>query len=247
MLPRPRCQRIADFDRTALDQRRDAIGHQPVGGPIAPTDDVSGASARQADVRSRPGEEAAAPAIDHQFGGAFAHAVGIVPADRIDLAIAPDRPGIGVAFVRGDDDHRGRTAGRAHRLQHVGGPDDVRRERFDRAFVRQPHQGLCGEMEHDLGLALRDHAVEVGHVENVADMGIDHILDARDLKQRRHGRDIDRIAGDLRAQPVQPERQPASLEAGMAGDQDLASAIIALKHAQPTAQGALSADHRSLR
>ena len=93
----------------------------------------------------------------------------------------------------------------------------------DRIGIGSAHQRLRGEVEDQLGPGGGDRVLERSRVANVAlDMG-DQLGEARLGEEARVGRGK-REAGDVGAELVQPQRQPAALEAGMTGDQHAAAA-----------------------
>ena len=122
-------------------------------------------------------------------------------AEPVVLAIGMLEALVEVALVRRHADHSADAARLAHRLQDVGGADDVDRVDGRRVLVAALDGGQRGEVEDDLGARVGDcgtHGCGVGHVASVA-----------------AGE-----AGHLGAEGLQPQRQPAALEAGVAGDED---------------------------
>lgn len=130
-----------------------------------------------------------------------------------------------------------------HRAEHIGG------EGLDRLFVRQPNQRLRREMEDHLRPDPIDHALDRRQVADIGDVVIDQIADPRRLEQAWIGRRRQRQTRDLGPELMQPERQPATLEAGMAGDEDTPSLPAGRpdRAAHQTFHGASSRLHRSSR
>ena len=169
--------------------------------------------------RARGGEEAAPVGVRHQLGAGLAAAIGIVAAEGVVLAVAPQRAIVGIALVAGDDDHGfGRRTGadgleQMDRAHHVGGVG------LDRIGIGTAHQRLCGHVDDDA----RAGAVECGgervRVANIGDGVVDVIGEAGGVEQalgfRRKG-----VAVHLGAQAAEQARRPGTLEAGMPGEKD---------------------------
>ncbi len=92
---------------------------------------------------------------------------------------------------------------------------------LDRLVVGVAHQGLRREMKDDLGLCRQKRALQQFAVQQIADaVSRKAFGNARRLEQTGIGRGRECIAMNLGAQPLQPQRQPAALEAGVAGQED---------------------------
>ena len=99
-------RRVADARPAApRGEGADAVGHQPVGRPVAAADDVAGARRGDRDARLAPGTSARQRAGD-QLGAGLARAVGVVAAQRVVFAVGPRPLAVLVALVGGDDDAR---------------------------------------------------------------------------------------------------------------------------------------------
>ena len=120
---------------------------------------------------------------------------------------------------------RSRAGPAAQRLEQMREAERVDGERLDRLGDRAAHQRLGGEVQHDLRVGRRDRRAH-----RVADRA-----DRRGAKSRSRptsarsnsagvcvGRE--REAGDVGAEPLEPQRRPAALEAGVAGEQHPAAA-----------------------
>jgi hypothetical protein len=151
-------------------------------------------------------------------------AVRIVAAQRVGLAIAPEPFAIQVALVGGDDHDRAHGRGVPHRLQHVGGSDDVRRVGADRVGVGLPHQRLRREMEDDLRLEVSRALQQRLGVADVSAAILDQLPEAERGKKARLRMRVERVAANFGTQGRQPKREPSALETRVAGHQDAAPA-----------------------
>ena len=223
VLPGADCRGVADDGRLARHHGPHHVRDQAVPGPVAAADDVAGPRRRQSDLGAAgPGrrEERAAIGGHHELGATLAAAVGVVAAHGVDLAAAPVPLRVLVAFVAGYHHHGTDAGGRAHAFQHAHGAHDVGHVGAHRVLVRQPHDRLGGEVEHDLGFAFGERLGQGLPVEDVADHRAHGIAHARDAEEVGVGRRRQRIARDARPHRPQPQGKPAALEAGMSGQED---------------------------
>ena len=143
-----------------------------------------------------------------------------MPAHRIGLAVGPYPLAVLVRLVAGDADHRVDAAEQPRCLHHVDRAHDVGRIGFDRLFVRQANQRLCREMEHDFRACRRHRRLNRVKVAHIANDVRDALGDASRLEQAGLGWGGQCVARHFRAELGEPEREPASLEAGMPGQKD---------------------------
>ena len=218
MLPGPGRLRISHYHRQAGVEGTQGVGHQPVGRPIAAADHVAGASG--ADRDARLGQERRAVGRGHQFRTGLAAAVRVVAAHRLVFTVAPDPFAVLVALVGGDIDDGAHAAGRAgsfehvHRAHHVGGVGGHRRA------VRQAHQRLRRQVQHDLRLAALHGAAHGVEIADVAQGRLQAVGHPRLVEQAGRGGRCQRQALHLGAQRLQPQGQPTALEAGVTGEED---------------------------
>jgi hypothetical protein len=161
--------------------------------------------------------------------------VRIVAAERVALGVRV-RPGR-VALVARDDDDRLRGACGARRVEHVRRPQDVRLEGLRRRGERPPHERLGGEVEHHLRAHPGDRLVDRARVAHVGAVRRGELVDPGEREERGLGRDPVAQPVDLRAEDVEPEREPRALEAGVPGDEH-APPAPAVRVGQPVGHGA---------
>jgi hypothetical protein len=224
-LPGPDREGTADAAGATTQESPDQIRNELIGRPVTTADGIAGASARQRDTV--PGqivgrEVGVAIGAGHQLRAALGIGVGIVTTHRVVLAIAPDPFLVLVAFVAGHIDHDAGTLELAHRLEQIDRAHDVCRIGLNRLIVAVANHGLRRHVDDDVGIAFGERGLEVLEVANVTVNGADAFADARLLEEARLGWRIERIAGDIGAQGVQPQAEPAALEAGVSGDEHLA-------------------------
>ncbi len=203
---------------------RHGVRDDPVLRPVAAADDVARPRGRERDavpLELRRREEAPPVRRDHELGGALRHRVDVVAAHRLVLAVAPEPLAVLVALVARHDDDGAGPALLPERLEHVGGPEHVRRHRLHRLLVGEPDERLRGEVEHEVGARLAEHRAEPRR-----GRGRRRRRAGRRARPRRPRRATGSVSG-ARAYPVtsaprlaQPEREPAALEAGVPGEED---------------------------
>ncbi len=217
MLPGAGGDWIADGDRLACLESSDAIGEESVGRSVAAPDHVAGAGGGDGEVGRlvREGaDEAAAPAGDRQFGAGLAGTVGIVAAEPIGLAVAPGPLLIGIHLVGGDHHHGAGVGEGPERFQQVEGAEHVGAPGAYRIGVAAAHQGLGGEVKHDLRLH-----TEYTALHSLLITQFDQIL--REFQPQAGEEGLIRIrrqgqAVHLGTKLLEPEGQPGAFEAGMA-------------------------------
>jgi hypothetical protein len=87
----------------------------------------------------------------------------------------------------------------------------------DGILIPATHNRLRGHMNHHLGTALSYRRLEPLEIANV---GVDRLHRTRDsglFEETRVGRWAERVSGYTGSEGIQPEEEPASLEAGMSG------------------------------
>ena len=204
-----------------------AVGHDAVGGPVTAADDVAGShgGAGRAVL-----EKALEIGMGDDLGAALGSGVGVVAAQMVGLAVAPDPLVVAVALVRGDEDRGFHAGALAHGLQHVEGAQHVGFEGQGRVFVRFAHQGLGGQMEDHIGAEFlhgADHGITVA---DVAAHVLHVLFQMHGLEMGRAGGHAVGKAADGGAHLAQPRGQPGALETGMAGDEHTAAFITVGKH-----------------
>ncbi len=251
MLPRASSVGVADLQGLAAGEGTHDVGDETIGGPVASADHVAGASRGDGDVMLgvfRGVEEGIAPGTGDDLGAGLRGTVGIVSAERIALAIRPDPLLVLVALVGSDDDDGANGGGLAHGFEQVNGPEDVRLVSADGVGVGVADQRLRGKMEDDLRLRGLHDRGEDGGVAQVADDGVHARGDFGLAEKTRVCGRIERVAGKVRAEMLQPQRKPASLEAGVPGEKNvLACPESACGHGYQTFHGARPLRHRSSR
>ena len=220
MLPGAGGVGVADVDRTAFCDGAHDIRNEPVVCPIAAADDVArpAGSDRHAMlfvfIRMEVG---VAVCGRHQFCAALAAGVGIVTAHRFILAVAPCPFAVLVTLIGGDIHHRLHAVCAAHRFKqihcahHVGG---VGVDRFDIGIA---HQRLRRHVDHDLGFVFGKHRAQMRQIADVSYDAGHALTDFGNLEQAGVRRRSQRVTHHLSTHGLQPERQPASFEAGVSG------------------------------
>ncbi len=168
-------------------------------------------------------QEGAAVARRDQLGGRLAGAVGIVAAEGIVLAVRIRPLVVAIDLVGRDDDGDADVVEIAQRVEQMRRAHRVGREGRERVAVARPHQRLRREMEDDLRPRRAHRGGGRGGVAQVDDPAGEHSVEVGEPVQAlvRGG---EREPGDVGAEPLQPERQPRALEAGVAGEEDALAA-----------------------
>ena len=164
-------------------------------------------------------EERAAIRGDNYLRRALAGAVRIVTSHGVALAVGPHPFAIFVALIAGDTDDCLQPDGVPARLEDMNRALDIGGEGFDRLRIGQADQRLRGEVENDFRLHFSHDRLNRLGAADIGDAVIDKLADPRLFEQARTFR-LKRQAGDVCAHPVQPQSEPASLEAGVACHQD---------------------------
>src|SRR5205823_6669349 len=191
--------------------------------PVAAADHVPRPSRRHGDTEIL--QKTASIARGHQLRRALAHRVHIVPAERIVLTVGVRRLAIFVTFIASYDDGRTGPLLQPQSFEDVRGAEHVGLDGQDRLLIRLPHERLRREMKDVLRLALAQHLANGGKIAQVALDVTDGLADPRGLEQRGRRVRRQRKTGYLSAQLAQPERQPPTLETGVASEQDPLAAI----------------------
>ena len=166
-------------------------------------------------------------------------------AHGVAFPVAPQPFTILVALVRGDV-HQGADSWRAPRgFEHVDRAHHVGGKGFHGLCVGQAHQGLRSHVEDHFGLVLLKHAQQVFQISHIAQMGSrkpwSHL---GGFEQARIRGWFQRIAHHFRPQRLQPEADPAALEAGVACNKNAPAAPERGIHGH-IFQGALPLVHMS--
>ena len=249
MLPGANGVGVANFHALVCGEGAQDIGHQPVCRPVAAAQHIAGPCRCHGNTVARMVggvEVGRAIAGGHQFGASLAVAVGVIAAHGFVLAVAPDPFAVFVALVGGYVHHGAHARRVAHAFQQVHGAHDVRGVGLHRVVVGVAHQGLGRQVQHDLGSRGLHGGLHGGQVTDIADDRGHAFGNAGLRKQTGLGGGGQGVACDLRSHLLQPERQPASLEAGVAGQEDAFAAPELRIHAH-TFQGAWPVLHSSSR
>jgi hypothetical protein len=141
-----------------------------------------------------------------------------VAAHRLVLPVPPLPLTVLVALVGGDDDRDPNAGARTHGVQDRDRAHDVDIKCLARFGERAAHERLCGHVDDDLWVGGGERRLHCGPVTHVGHRLASHPLtDSGQLVQRWIGRDVDGQAVDARAHGLEPQREPAALEAGVAG------------------------------
>ena len=183
-----------------------------------------------------------------QLRAALAVGVGVETVQRLVLAVAPGPLVVVVDLVGGDVQHRaGRSAlllGQPHTFQQVDRTHNVRLIGVARVLVAVAHDGLRGQVQHNVGLRRVKSGLQRVKVADVADDAVHLVLDAGDGEKVRLRRRLQAVARDLGPGHQQHLAEPAALEAGVTGDEHPLAAVkfrIVMYHHQSSHffQGAL--------
>ena len=211
MLPRPHRVRIADRQPLSGAKRPNRIRHNPVGGPIAGADHVSGAGRRQMDF-SAWRKEGIAVGSRHQLLATFGGAIGIVAAHRIAFAVGIILLAVLVAFVARHHHHGAGISRQPHRIQHARRTSDIRVERVHRIGIRTPHQRLRRQVEHHFRHKLPHQPGHPCGIPNIHRLMADQPRQFRAQKRPLSALRLQPNAQHLCTHSVQPQRQPRTLE-----------------------------------
>ncbi len=224
MLPRAHRRGVPDRHRLAGGEGLDEVDDQRVGGEVPAADHVARAAAGDLDpVLGDPvaREKGVSPRADHQLGGSLAPAVGAQVPERVPLAVAPRLLDVAVALVAGDDHHGARLPARSHGVEQARRADHVDLERLARDAIALADHRLGGEVEHHVRIGGGEGGGERLPVADVGPVvGGEAVGDGGDLEMGGVGRGVERVAGDPRAEALEPQTQPRSLEAGVPGHED---------------------------
>ncbi len=161
----------ADADGLAGEEAADEVGDEAVGGPVAAADDVAGACGGDGAVvvgDAVDGEVTLAEGGGDDLGAGLGAGVGVVAAERVGFAVAPEPLFVFVALVGGDAYHGSHAWRAAYRVEDACGAEDVGLEGADGVVVGVADEGLGGEVEDDLGSEAGESFVEGGGVADVA-------------------------------------------------------------------------------
>ena len=200
------------------------VRHQSILRPVSAADDVAGARAgqrrRSGSSGSGLGREVGAPVSrGDQLRTALAARIGIVSPHRFVLTVSPGPLAIFVALVTGHVHDGSNVPAASSGLEHVNRSHDVGAVSFHRIGVGTTHQRLCRHVKDHLGAKLRDEAIqsiEIAHVCDNRGHGFGHL---RGIEQARFGGRIECVTGHRRTETLHPDGEPATLEAGVAGDE----------------------------
>ncbi len=219
MLPWTHRAGIAQRNRLARRHRTDEIRHDPVGRPVAAANDVAAAGIRNQHAIAALCQRRAIGSR-HQLGAGFGGAIGILAAEWILLAIAPDPILIAINLVGGDADD-GLDAGREPRgLEHMRGAQRIGGEGLDRIGKGFRNQRLRGQMNDDGRPMSFNGGANGREIADIAEGRANAVGDIGSGKQVRFGCRRKCKPGHVAADQLEPAHEPASGKAGMAGDED---------------------------
>ncbi|MCY1418488.1 hypothetical protein D9M71_340490 [compost metagenome] len=223
VLPGAHCLGETQGHRLTGGPRLEHIGDQPLGRKVAAAEHIAGTRSGQAQAMlgmALGRKERRGIGLREDLAASLATAVRVVPAQRFVLTVGPSPFLVGVHLVGGDH-HAGTNAtDLAHRFEQVESAHDIGRIGAQRIAVAFAYQGLGRQVQDDFRLHFGDQLQQHTQVAHVATAVIDAFADPRQFEQARLGRRVEGKTGDLGTQALQPKRQPAALETGVAGDQD---------------------------
>src|SRR5437868_5493131 len=124
MLPRAHGGGVPEHKHVSFLDRTHAIGNEPVPSPVSAAYHIP--SARRGELQLLPvDKKTASPRRCHEFGAAFAAAVRIVAAHRVNFAVWPRPFAVFVAFVTGDDEHGADTVNCATGFEQMDCTHDI--------------------------------------------------------------------------------------------------------------------------
>ena len=238
VLPRAHRMRIAHANGLVAGKRPNNVWHNAIRRPVASTYDVTCAGAGHIRARRGAMKEAATISGGHQLGAAFAAAVWIVAAHGLVFAIGLGTFAILVALVAGDADDGADRWRAAHGVEHMRRAHHVDRVCLQWLLITEAHQRLRRHVDDHLGLEPAHGRFQRGKITHVTKEGFHLALQPDGVKHAGVGGRLERVAINLRAQAHEPEREPAPLEAGVAGYKDPSGFPEAYFH---TCQAALPA------
>ena len=157
--------------------------------------------------------------VGHHLGGCLRGAVRIVSSEVVGLDVAGRPLLVPVHLVAGHHHHASDVGLVSDRLEEVDGAHHVGLEGLHRVAVRSKDQGLGGEMEHQIGPYLvDDRGDRIGRTD-VGQPVVDQFGEPDELEHGGRREDLPGHAGDPGAHFVQPEGEPRTLEARVAGHQ----------------------------
>src|ERR1035438_4763307 len=209
-----------DYNRLPGEESADQIRNEPVLGPVTAANDIAGARRSQAHMvfmQSVDWKELATVCRDDNFGAGFAGSIRVVPTKRIRLTIRPDPFLILVTLVSRDAHDCAHARSLADRLRQMHRTHDVRAVCAYRVGIRAPNDRLCCQMKDDFRIKLRHRGVELGIIAHVAANIINDCSHGREIEHVGFGARVESVPSNLRAQSIQPEREPTALETGVTG------------------------------
>ena len=146
-----------------------------------------------------------------------------MPAERIALTEGAAAVVVGVDFVGGDDEHRFQPVTGQRGIEEMRGSHDIGFKGQRRLAIGAAHQRLRCKMEHDLRLRCGGNARHRRAIADIRDVVRYAARNLREVEKAWIGLRCERKPVDIRAHFGEPERGPASLEAGMPGQQNALS------------------------
>ncbi len=157
------------------------------------------------------------------LGAGLGGGIGVVTAERIGLAVAPDPLLVLVALVGGDGDDGADGGGAADGVEDAGGADDVGLVGADGVVVGEADERLGSEMEDDFGGEVVERGLQSDSVADVAANVSNIAADAGDSEEVGVSAGVERVAADDGAFGGQPQGEPSALEAGVTGEEDFSA------------------------
>ena len=143
-----------------------------------------------------------------------------MPAKRLVFPVARFAFQVFVAFVGRDIDDRSDTVASSRSLKNIRRPHYVGTERLDRVGVGRTHQRLRSHVNNDVRPEALDKARDVFNVTNIAGFRLQRASDFSSVEKIRFRCGGQCESGDFSTEPLQPNRQPAAFEPGVAGDKN---------------------------
>jgi len=167
-----------------------------------------------------------------------------VTSHRVLFAIAPGPFLVFVTFVAGDVHDGSAAAAVANCFEHVNGAHHIHLICFHRLCVRRSHEGLRCKVEDDLRAEAIERLSQRLAIADVSEHRFHAFADGGEVEQVVLLRRRECIAGNLRSQPLQPQRQPAAFESCVTGNQHALAAPELRIHCH-TFHGAFFVAHNS--
>jgi len=235
MLPRANGTGAADANELMTAQGADAIGNEAIFAPVATADNVARPGGGSADYRilgtrsTHSGLAEHVPRIllrekrfqisaEDQFRTPFGGAVGIIAAHRVVFPVSPDPFLVFIAFVGGDVDQDFDADGFTDGLKHVDRAADVGVEGQLRFVVGEAYDGLGRQVKDKFRLIFAESFEEMIKIADISMDVCDFLLEFSCFEVIGIAGRIKGITDNFPTKFLQPDGQPRTLKAGVAGD-----------------------------